>query len=96
MLPYLLCFSSIALLTTLPEMKMDSESGDLTFPVVYGKIPTLFLSLIFICLAFVFALYQGDQLASTAALVSIPFIVFTVIRRFEKMYYVPYGILFLF
>jgi hypothetical protein len=46
--------------------------------------PTLLLSLIFFCAAFVFALYHGDPLASTAACVSIPFFVFTVMRRFEK------------
>ena len=86
MIPYLLCFSSVALLTTLPDMQGDgdTESGNRIFPVMFGKISTLILSLIFICVAFVFALQHGDPLASTAALVSIPFFVFTVIRRFEK------------
>ena len=84
MLPYLLCFSSIALLTTLPDMEEDTDSEDRKFPIVYGKMSILLLSLIFICVAFAFALHHGDPLASTAALVSIPFFVFTVIRRFEK------------
>ena len=64
------------------EKKTGSEEK--TFPVVYGKISILLLSLFFICVAFVFALHNGDPLASTAALVSIPFFIFTVIRRFEK------------
>jgi len=84
MFPYLLCFSSVALLTTLPDMKGDTESGDRTFPIVYGKIPTLLLSLILICAAFIFALYYGDPLASTAILVSIPFFIISVLRRLEK------------
>ena len=46
--------------------------------------PTLIVSLIFICGAFVFAFNHGEPLASTAALVSIPFFVFTVIRRLKK------------
>ena len=84
MLPYLLCFSSVALLTTLPDMKGDTESGDKTFPVVFGKTPTMVLSLILICAAFIFALNQADPLASTAALVSIPFFIFTAIRRMDR------------
>ena len=44
-LPYLLCFSSVSLLTTLPDMKGDSTSGDKTFPIVFGKNLTLFISL---------------------------------------------------
>ena len=84
MLPYLLCFSSIALLTTLVDRNGDTDSGDRTLPALYGKMPTLLLSLIFICVSFVVALHHGDPLASTAACVSIPFFVFTVMRRFEK------------
>ena len=84
MLPYLLCFSSIALLTTLVDKNGDTDLGDRTLPALYGKMPTLLLSLIFFCAAFVFALHHGAPLASTAACVSIPFFVFTVMRRFEK------------
>ena len=84
MFPYLLCFSSVSLLTDIQYMKGDAGSGDKTFPIVYGKISILLLSLIIICAAFVFALYHRDPLASTSVLVSIPFFVFAVIRRFEK------------
>ena len=84
MLPYLLCFSSVALLTTVPDMKGDVELGDNTFPIVYGKIPTIILSFLLICAAFVFSLYHEDPIASTATLVSIPFFVMTVIRRMDK------------
>ena len=84
MSPYLLCFSSVALLTTLPDMKGDVGSGDKTFPIVYGKIPALLLSLILICSAFVCSIYNEDPLASTATLVSIPFFMMTIFRRMDK------------
>ena len=84
MFPYLLCFSSVSLLTSLQYMKKKTGSEDKTFPVLYGKISILLLSLIIICVAFVFAVYHRDPLASTSVLVSIPFFVFAVIRRFEK------------
>ena len=45
---------------------------------------TILLSLILICAAFVFALYHADPLATTTALISIPFFIITVIRRLDK------------
>ena len=44
----------------------------------------MIISLILICLAFAYALYHKDPIASTATLVSIPFFFMTVIRRMEK------------
>ena len=87
MLPYLLCFSSVALLTTIPDMKGDAETGDKTFPVVFGKTPTMILSLILICAAFIVALNQGDPLASTAALVSIPFFLLRFLNVFRSTFF---------
>ena len=84
MLPYILCFSAVSLLTTLPDMKGDMESGDKTFPLAYGNIPAMILSLIFICSSFVFSLYHQDPIASTATLVSIPFFIIMVFRRMDK------------
>ena len=84
MFPYILCFSAVSLLTTLPDMKGDVESGDKTFPIVYGNIPAMILSLILICSSFVFSLYNQDPIASTATLVSIPFFVMMVFRRMHK------------
>lgn len=84
LLPYGLCFSSVSLLTTLPDIKGDSSSGDKTFPIVFGKNTTLFIALIFIIFAFIIALQNNDPLASTATLVSIPFFIFAFIRRMDK------------
>ncbi|MBC8257270.1 MAG: UbiA family prenyltransferase [Candidatus Marinimicrobia bacterium] len=83
-LPYVLCFSSVSLLTTLPDMKGDSTSGDKTFPIVFGKTLTLLISLTFVIIAFTIALENNDPLASTATIVSIPFFIFAFIRRMDK------------
>jgi 4-hydroxybenzoate polyprenyltransferase len=84
MLPYILCFSSVALLTTLPDVKGDIETGDETFPIVYGKMLTVILSFLLISSAFVFSLIYEDPLASTASIVSLPFFLFTAWRSLEK------------
>ena len=84
LLPYGFCFSSVSLLTTLPDVVGDSSSGDKTFPIVFGKGLTLLISLVFIIIAFIVALENNDPLASTATLVSIPFFIFAFIRRMDK------------
>ena len=82
--PYFLCFSSVSLLTTLPDMKGDVETGDKTFPIVFGKKLTIILSLVLIASAFIFGLIHDDPIASTASIVSLPFFIITAIRRLEK------------
>ena len=84
LLPYGFCFSSVSLLTTLPDMVGDSSSGDKTFPIVFGKGITLLISLVLIIIAFIVALENNDPLASTATLVSIPFFIFAFVRRMDK------------
>ena len=44
-LPYLLCFSAVSLLSMLPDVKGDLINGDQTFPIVYGKKTTKSISL---------------------------------------------------
>ena len=82
--PYALSFSSVALITTLPDLKGDTSSGDRTFPIVFGKSLTLIISLIFIIIAFFAALKNVDPIASTATIVSLPFFFFAFFRRLEK------------
>jgi 4-hydroxybenzoate polyprenyltransferase len=82
--PYALSFSSVALLTTLPDLKGDRSSGDRTFPIVFGKGLTLIISLLFIMAAFILALENLDPIASTSIIVSIPFFLFACFRRQDK------------
>ena len=83
-LPYSLSFSSVALLTTLPDIKGDTSSGDNTFPIVFGKKLTLLISLIFIIIAFFISIKNIDPIASTATIVSLPFFFFAFFRGLEK------------
>lgn len=83
-LPYLLCFSSVSLLTTVPDIIGDRIALDNTFPIVYGKTLTFFISLILVVIASIIALLNNDPLASTSIIVSLPFFLFTAFRKLEK------------
>ena len=84
LIPYTLSFSSVALLTTIPDLEGDASSGDKTFPIVFGKTLTLTISLLFVILAFIISLKNVDPIASTSTIVSIPFFLFALFRRLEK------------
>ena len=83
-LPYLLCFGSVALLTTIPDVKGDELSGDKTFPLVFGKNLTLFIAFILPSGAFIIGLKNIDPIASSAAISSIPFFIFALFRQLDK------------
>ena len=84
LLPYVLCFASVALLTTLPDVKGDDSAGDRTFPLVFGKNLTLLIASILPLGAFILGLKNADPLASTASITSIPFFLFALFRRLDK------------
>ena len=84
MLPYILCFSAISLMTTLPDMKGDKTTGASTFPIAFGKTAALIISLLLVCIAFYTGFQQNDPLASTATLVALPFFFFSTFRRLDK------------
>ncbi|MDP6852549.1 MAG: UbiA family prenyltransferase [Candidatus Marinimicrobia bacterium] len=83
-LPYIFCFASVALLTTLPDVKGDESAGDNTFPLVFGKNITLLIAFILPVGAFILGLKNADPLASTASITAIPFFVFALFRRLDK------------
>ena len=84
MLPYVLCFSSISLMTTLPDIKGDLALDAKTFPITFGKTSTLIISLLLVCIAFYIGIQQNDPVVSTATLVSLPFFLFSTFRRLDK------------
>ncbi len=83
-LPYIFCFASVALLTTLPDVEGDEFAGDKTFPLVFGKNTTLVIAFILPVGAFIIGLKNADPLASTASITAIPFFVFALFRRLDK------------
>ena len=84
MLPYIICFSSVSLLTTLPDIKGDKKVGAKTFPIAYGINVTLLLSLGMIIIAFLLAMKNKDPLGSTSIIVSLPFFIYSTFRHHDK------------
>jgi len=83
MLPYILFFSAVSLLTTLPDSNNGDEVGS-TFPIVFRFSISLLISLVMGCVALFISLKYSDPLASTAGLVSLPFFIFASFRRLDK------------
>ena len=65
-------------------MKGDRASGSNTFPLVFGKVPAILLALLLIAFALAVAIKNADPLASSATIVSLPFFIFTAIRRLDR------------
>jgi hypothetical protein len=84
MLPYLLCFASVSLLTTLLEMKSNNNSGVDKNPIVFEVSISLLVSLLMVIIALYFGIKHADPLAATATLVSLPFFIFAAFRRMNK------------
>ena len=84
MIPYLLCFASVSLLTNIPDINGDLKSGYKTFPIKYGKMTTIWISVLLVFLAFTISLNNKDPLASTSIVVSIPFFIFMAFRTYPK------------
>ena len=81
---FLMSFSSVALMTTLPDILGDMKTGLKTFPIVYGKKITLIIALILVIFSFIISMINNDPIASTAAIVSIPFFFFATFRGLDK------------
>ncbi|MBN1480392.1 prenyltransferase [candidate division KSB1 bacterium] len=74
-LPILFFNTSLYLLTTVPDMKGDQESGKHTFPVKYGLKFTLNLSLFFFILTIAASLWQKNEFMLVVSLFTSPFMV---------------------
>lgn len=83
-IPYVLSFTSVSLLTTLPDIEGDKQTGVRTFPIVFGNKTTVFLSTILVAVSIYTALINQDPIASTATIVSFPFFLFALLRGLEK------------
>ena len=83
MLPYLLYFSAVSLLTTLQYRKSD-DADTSTLPIVYGSFASMLIATLMMSIALYLSLKYADPLASTATLVSLPFFIFAAFRRQNK------------
>ncbi|NOZ08440.1 MAG: UbiA family prenyltransferase [FCB group bacterium] len=83
-IPYLLCYTATSLLTTIPDLKGDEETGAKTFPVQFGPWTTILIGTFFVLAAFFLGYKLSDPVSSTAALVSLPFYAVALIRNQTK------------
>ena len=84
MLPYILSFSAISLLTYFLEKQSNVDLGTPKIPFVLENSMSLMLSLFMVSVAFYISLKIIDPIASTAILVSLPFFIFAAFRRLNK------------
>ncbi|MBC8479173.1 MAG: UbiA family prenyltransferase, partial [FCB group bacterium] len=80
-IPYLLCYTAVSLLTTIPDIKGDRETGANTFPIQFGRLTTIILATLFVLGALALGLKLGDPISSTAAIVSLPFYLVACFRQ---------------
>ena len=84
MLPYILCFTAVSLMTNIPDIKGDECDNANTFTIKFGRRSTSMLGTILVFIAFYFSYNNSDPVASTASLSSIPFFIFALIRDLDK------------
>ena len=84
MLPYILSFSAISLLTIFLDKQSNVDSGTQIFPYGSEYSMSLLLSLFLVSIALYISLKLVDPMASTAILVSLPFFIFAAFRRLNK------------
>jgi len=96
-IPYILCYTATSLLTTIPDMEGDRETGALTFPLQFGKHTTILIGTIMVVLALVIGAYYRDPVSSLAALVSLPLYIIALRMEGvpEVLRAIRYSILFL-
>jgi len=83
-IPYILSFASVSLLTTLPDIEGDKETGVRTFPIAFGQKISVFVSTVLVTIAIYIGLINQDPIASTATIVSFPFFLYALFRGLEK------------
>jgi len=83
-IPYLLCYTAVSLLTTIPDVKGDEPTGAITFPLKFGIRITIALSAIMVLIAFRLGWIHDDPVSTTAAMISLPFYIVALLRNKVK------------
>jgi 4-hydroxybenzoate polyprenyltransferase len=84
-LPYLLAVGAVYLNTTLPDMEGDRKMGKMTLGVKYGIFTVSLISAILVSISVILALSLSDYPFFFAALLSLPFFVWSVWTKKTKM-----------
>jgi len=83
-IPYGICFLSVALLTDIPDEKGDKIYGKKSFSLVFGRLTTNIISFILVLISFCFGIYLNDPLLSISTICSIPFFLYAIFRNKDK------------
>jgi len=84
MIPYVLCFTAVSLMTNIPDINGDSSENARTFSVVFGRRTTTLLATLSVGIAFYLSYNNSDPVASTASISAIPFFFFALFRNLER------------
>jgi len=72
MIPYLLAWSAVALLTTIPDQKGDAKHDKNTFAVKYGEKLTIWLAAGWVIIGFIIGMKNGDPIITHPTMLSLP------------------------
>jgi len=84
MIPYLLAWSAVALLTTIPDQKGDAKYDKNTFAVKFGEKLTIWLAASWVIIGFIIGMKNNDPIITHPTMLSIPlFIIMAVTLKKE-------------
>jgi len=84
MIPYVLCFTAVSLMTNIPDINGDLTENARTFSVVFGRRTTTFFATLSVGIAFYLSYNNSDPVASTASISAIPFFFFALFRNLDR------------
>lgn len=77
MIPYILAWGAVALLTTIPDQEGDAKHDKNTFAVKYGSKVTIWLSTGWVILAFLIGMFNSDPIITHPTLLALPLFIIT-------------------
>lgn len=77
MIPYILAWGAVALLTTIPDQAGDAKHDKKTFAVKYGSRVTIWLSTGWVILAFLIGMVNSDPIITHPTLLALPLFIIT-------------------
>jgi len=85
-LPYILCYSAISILSTIPDKDGDKLIDKRTFSLEYGNSRSILISAVLVLAVIVISLWIGptDTLIAHASVCSFPFFIYALFRGLEK------------
>lgn len=83
-LPYVICISAAFINTTIPDIKGDSQNGDITTGIFLGIRKSCILSTILVTLAVLISILIWDPICLLASLLSLPFYIRMMVLNWNE------------